>query len=168
MLVLNHIERPIVNLDEGLLQKLVNFCHGLPLKLRLLGVELKGRQHPEGWQVLLGDLQARKKIDALQGDTASEHSIFMRSIEDLSVEVRTAFVDIALFFPRTLLLSRAQRWCKVMEPTVPSNCIQVLENKSLISLVLQGNYWDGSAREVVTVHDALRDFAEYYVMHQEG
>ena len=142
--------------DPQLLQQVVKHCHGLPLKLRVLGSMLCGLQLT-AWQGRLEGL-LRALHQGRNNDLRKANAIFKASIEALEDDALVnVFLDVALYFPKGLTYDKARQWVEVVSDG-PDNGISILVEKSLLQ-------WSGRREDSVGLHDAIQDFAEYYVQH---
>ncbi|EDO47633.1 predicted protein [Nematostella vectensis] len=78
--------------------KLVNLCNGSPLAISMIGAMLK--EHPNRWKYYLNQFQ-KKKVSKLKTKFAYEYpslsEAILMGINNLSEEMRTYYIDFALF-----------------------------------------------------------------------
>lgn len=143
---------------------LLGLCHGLPLKVKLLAGTFRGCQTHEAAKRRLEEMERIGRITGAAGRDA----VFLYSYEALPERsLQRAFLNVALCLPQRfkcdtgILKSHASRWVRMLDDDCPLDWLDALAARSMVTL--QG---PADENQVVTVHDALVDFAAQYVAEQ--
>lgn len=139
----------------------MELCRGLPLKVKLLAGLFKECSTAKDVKLELAEIERKGRI------SAGLDKVFLHSYEALDAPLRTAFLNVALFLPQLfqcdvgILQSNASRWNKLLDDDCPLNSLGRLSNRSMVTLQDCQN-----GTQVVTVHDALVEFAAEYIREQ--
>lgn len=150
---------PVERFTLGEQKYLLGLCRGLPLKVTLLAKLFKECGSAEAAKLELDEIRSSSR---LPGHQAGLDTVFLYSYEALDRPLRKAFLNVALFLPQgfqcdvAILASNAGNWNRMLD--CPANWLDRLANRSMVTLQSTK-----AGSQIVTVHDALVEFAAEYV-----
>ena len=141
---------------EEVAEKIIDYCKGLPLSLKVTGSYLYEQDRLRVWEQTLQRLQKARPLD---GDDKNE-DLWKRlkiSFDGLqSLDERNMFLDICFFFCKSIFYPEGMSMYEAIYISqFNKEDFEALKAKSLV----QTNYLD----DVVQIHDQLRDMGRMIV-----